>query len=241
MNPASVTANMRIGRRDGFWLALAVSLHAVFLLVPLKHLPSASEVSRAISVSLTQPRRPGPAIEVPEPAPPVPTEPLPPLTEPEPLSTLPPDPVPAPADPVEPEVSTTTARLLDFAGRFKWPSAEQDRQRELGVFVPRGVPDNWRPGIVVEDNLFNGMVLPTRTEIVDRWLAADGSHRVVVNTPYGVTLCGRAQPYDPMNPLIEPIMNWWECAGGGKRKFQMPDRFLRANRYGGTDSDSGLR
>jgi hypothetical protein len=241
MISASTTANMRIGLRDSLWLALAVLLHAVLLLVPLKHLPSAGEVSRVISVSLPAPRKPEPVIETIEPVPPTPVETLPLREETGPPRITAADPVPAEPEPVEPGINSTTARLLDFAGRFKWPSTEQERHRELGVFVPQGVPDNWRPGVVVEDNLFNGMVLPVKTEIVDRWLAADGSHRVVINTPLGQTLCGRAPPYDPMNTLIEPIMSWWECGGGGERSFRMPDRFMRANRYGVEASAGGLR
>ena len=83
----------------------------------------------------------------------------------------------------------------------------------------------------MEDNLFNGMVLPTKTEIVDRWLAADGTHNVVLNTPSGDTLCGRAQAWTPMNPLFEPIMTFWKCGGGGKRAFKMPDRYMRSQQH----------
>ena len=75
--------------------------------------------------------------------------------------------------------------------------------------------------------MFNGMVLPNKTEIVDRWLAADGSQNVVVNTPDGHTLCGRARAWDPMQPLVEHVMQFRPCGGGGKRTFEMPRRHER--------------
>lgn len=242
MNTGTVSASMRIRRRDALWLAPAVLLHAVVLLIPLQqHIPSATDLSRVVSVSLNAPRASEPEAEAAEP-------PLPPVVE----EHVPEEPVQRPRamqaeslapavdpqaveKPPEPPATETTATLLDFAGRYKWPSVIQDRKRRLGTFVPQPVPENWRPNIIVEDNRFNGMVLPERIEIVDRWLAADGSHRVVINTPGGHTLCGRAQAYDPMNPLLEPIMSWWECGGGGKRTFTMPDRYLKSNR----DRNSG--
>jgi hypothetical protein len=149
-----------------------------------------------------------------------------------PLTELPapPEPITIESSPREPLAATTTALLLDSASRFKWPAVEQDESRQLGKIVPQPVPENWRPPIVVEDNLFNGMILPTRTETVDRWLAADGSHNVVLNTPSGKTLCGRGRPWDPMNPELEPVMTFWECGGGGKRDFKMPERFMRSSR-----------
>ncbi len=89
----------------------------------------------------------------------------------------------------------------------------KDDSRRLGVFVPQALPENWRSGIISRDNLFNGMVLPNKTEIVDRWLAADGSHNVVINTPSGQTFCGRALAWDPMQPVgrarhAVPSLRW---------------------------------
>ena len=89
----------------------------------------------------------------------------------------------------------------------------------------QNMPANWRPGIPSEPNRFAGLFARESVEIVDRWLAADGSHNVVINTPSGETYCGRAEAWSPLNPLLEPIMMWRPCGGGGKRTFDWPDRY----------------
>lgn len=233
MDTATVYARMRLQRRDALWLAIALVLHALLLLIPLRTPPSVTDSPTLVSVSLVTSAKETPLIENRE-------LPAPPPAQSQSVAELPPphnpplDEQPR-AEPAaeqvvtdDPLVHTTAARLLDSASRFKWPSIEQMNSRQLGVFVPQAVPDNWRPGITVEDNLFNGMVLPTKTEIVDRWMAADGTHNVVLNSPSGDTLCGRAKPWNPMNPLLEPVMTFWKCGGGGKRDFKMPDRFMRS-------------
>jgi hypothetical protein len=213
-----VTDSMRLKRRDGLWLAMAVLLHAILLLVPLQHIPSVTEISQVVSVTLLAPRKKQPVFEPQEIAV-TPTEESRPA-ESHPPQALPPDensalvkPEAGIFGPEDPPVNTTTARLIDSATRFKWPAMEKDQSRQLGVFMPQAIPDNWRPGITVEDNWFNGMVVPAKTEIVDRWLAVDGSHNVVLNTTSGETLCGRAQPWDPMRPMLEPVMTFWKCGG----------------------------
>ena len=70
------------------------------------------------------------------------------------------------------------------------------------------------------------MTLPADTGAVDRWLAADGSHNVVITAPDGETYCGRAEAWNPMNPLVEPIMTYRSC-GAGKRTFDMPQPYGR--------------
>jgi hypothetical protein len=67
----------------------------------------------------------------------------------------------------------------------------------------------------------DGMYAPAEVEITDLWLAADGSHNVVVNLPNGDTVCGRALPWNPMQPLVEHVMLFRSCGGGGKRSFNM--------------------
>ena len=69
------------------------------------------------------------------------------------------------------------------------------------------------------------MMAPAETQVIDRWLAAVGSHNVVVETSSGNTYCGRATAWNPMNPLFEPVMQYRPCGGGGKRTFTMPDRY----------------
>ncbi|MFB3078583.1 MAG: hypothetical protein ACE1Y4_11335, partial [Lysobacterales bacterium] len=146
----------------------------------------------------------------------------------------------APDDPPEPELANpekpehwadqkppikqvilTTARLLDSASEMAWPVPAVDDSRRLGVFVVQPLLEKLRSSISIEDNMFNGMVLPSKTEIVDRWLAADGSHNVVINTPTGHTLCGRVLAWNPLQPLVEHVMQFYPCGGGGKRTFEM--------------------
>jgi hypothetical protein len=244
---SSVSDSMRLKRRDGLWLAMALLLHAILLLIPLQHLPSATELSRVLSVSLQAPRKEQLLVE-PQEVPVLQAEKTKPAKEPPPRPLQPlaePPAVPAPRagenDRGEPLVKSTTARLIDSASRLKWSLSEFDESRQLGVFVPPAGPKSQRPGIVVEDNLFNGMVIPARTEIVDRWLAADGSHNVVLNTSSGETLCGRAQPWNPMSPLIEPIMTFWKCGGGGSRTFKMPDRYMRSRQDREMENAGGNR
>jgi hypothetical protein len=112
--------------------------------------------------------------------------------------------------------------------QFEWALPEKKSKGQLGVFTPRPLPENWRPRIIPTDTIFNGRMLPQKTGILDRWLAADGSQNVVINTPRGDTLCGRAEPWNPMSPLVEPVMMFRPCAGGGRRTFSMPDRYMRS-------------
>lgn len=118
----------------------------------------------------------------------------------------------------------TAVRLLDSARMMEVLLPEQPDLRQLGQAPPLAIPSNWRPAIVLAANRFDGMVAPARTEILDRWLAADGSHNVVLETPGGHTLCGHALAWNPMQPLVEHLMLFRPCGGGGKRAFEMPDR-----------------
>jgi len=222
MKSISVHASMRLGQRDALWLAIALVLHALVLLIPLRSPPEVAANPTMVAVSLMAAAREDPPIEEKE---------LPaPLAEQPSLVEQPRRAEPAAEEGVteHPLVNTTTARLLDSASRFKWPSIDNRSNRQLGVFVPEAMPGNWRPRIMMEDNLFNGMMLPTKTETVDRWMAADGTHNVVLNSPSGDTLCGRAKPWNPMNPLFEPVMTFWKCGGGGKRDFKMPEQFTKS-------------
>ncbi|MFC1720590.1 hypothetical protein ACFL00_05605, partial [Pseudomonadota bacterium] len=120
-----------------------------------------------------------------------------------------------------------TATLLDSASRLEWSFPKARQKRQLGVHQPQEIPENWRPSIRMEDNLFDGMTVPGKTEVVDEWLANDGSYNVVINTPSGETLCGSKQAWDPMNPMLEHLTLFRKCGGGGKRSFKMPDRFMK--------------
>ena len=134
---------------------------------------------------------------------------------------------------LEPESNPPSASLLRQSLEYPdWLAKPQEDTRQLGDRPTYLVPDNWKenagaPYLAEFENTFNGMTVPNQVEIVDRWLAADGSHRVVVNLPNGMTICGRAEAYNPMQPLVEPIMLFVSCGGGGKRSFSVPEHYKR--------------
>jgi hypothetical protein len=229
MNATPVSDSMRFSLRDGAWLFFAVLIHGCLLFIPLKEFVAGPREARILAVQLTVPPKP---VKPPVEPPATPTqapEPEPPKAEtPEPQTPAPiaqqPEPEPAATQPPEP---LTAAALVESTRRFKWSVPEPDRTRRLGEARPYEVPENWRPGIELEDNLFDGMTVPAEVEVVDQWVAADGSRNVVLNTPSGDTLCGRAQAWDPLNPLVPQLMMFRTCGGGGKRTFKMPDRYMR--------------
>jgi len=230
MDSVSVYKTLRLSKRDAAFLAIAIMLHGSLFLIPFKQLPSKQRHPQVVTLSLLAPPVqkpvfvepqdpvPPPEISTPEPARKQElTEPLADLSEPEPELEV----------PLEPPDPVSTARLVDSASRLKWPVPKHEEQRRLGVHQPQEIPPNWRPSIRLDDNLFDGMTVPAETEVVDEWLASDGTHNVVINTPGGETLCGRKQAWDPMNPMIEHLMMFTSCGGGGKRTFKMPDRYMK--------------
>jgi hypothetical protein len=230
---ANATCIKRWNSRDTLWLCLAIVIHALLLLTPVLKKDHTTTSTPPLNITLLAP----PPIERPFVEEPESKKTELPVVK---NKTVAPDdpPVPELARLEEPEdradletpgkaVILTMARLINSASEMEWPAPVADDSRQLGVFVPQSLPKNWRSGIGIEDNLFNGLVLPGKTEIVDRWLAADGSHNVVINTPTGLTLCGRARAWDPMQPLVEHVMQFRPCGGGGKRTFEMPRRLDR--------------
>jgi hypothetical protein len=134
--------------------------------------------------------------------------------------------VPAPREETTPQLRLPSAEeLLEAARQPKWTLPAKPARR-LGEFVPPAPPPNWQPSITARENRFGDAYAPPETEIVDRWLAADGSHNVVIRTPNGMTLCGRALPWNPMEPLVEHVMMFRSCGGGGERSFSMPERLV---------------
>jgi hypothetical protein len=217
MNGAWVRRLAGVDKGFGRWLGLAVLLHAAALLLPLTYPQGRPPVDRSLIVSLLRP------VPLPAPA----AEPQPP---PAPVSvTAQKRPVPSAAAPraeaAPPPRLPSTKEILESAQRPGWTLPAEPTLR-LGEFVPPAPPRNWQPSITVEENLFGDAYLPAETEIVDRWLAADGSHNVVIRAPNGMTLCGRALPWNPMEPLVEHVMMFRSCGGGGKRSFSTPERLL---------------
>ena len=225
---ATATSIKRWDVQDSLWLCLAIVFHALLLLIPVLQKTYTSTAPLNITL-LAPPPIEHPFVEEPEPKitelPAAKNETVTPdeqamsdlasLEEPEDRADQKP--------PVS-EVNLTAARLLDLANEIEWPAPDENNSRRLGVSVPQALPENWRSGISIEDNPFNGRVLPNKTEIVDRWLAAEGSHNVVINTPSGQTFCGRALAWDPMQPLVEHVMQFRPCGGGGERTFKMTQR-----------------
>lgn len=227
---------------DIAFLAMAMVLHASLLLLPLKswHSPTPAAIPR-LTVDLQKPSRPPQQAEVeknqPENTPLEKSEP-----EPEPVpaqrrtARIALEELPAKPQDLSPTEATTEPELLtarqlrELVTREELAKDAGNTQRQLGSARPYQPPANWNknagaPYLAEFDNRFNGMTVPEDVEIVDRWMAADGSHNVVVNMPNGDTLCGRAEPWNPMQPLVEHIMMFRPCGGGGKRTFTMPDRY----------------
>lgn len=224
---AAPASNRQLHAHDGFWLSLAIVFHALLLAIPLTRPPVSEPAARSVQLTLGAPdsiaHQSAPAPEGIEPETPIhPVEPdLRHLAQ----QAEVPDPEESEEEiPLESDVLPSTALLLDSASQFDWPDWQADDHLQLGKQSPGPIPTNRLGGFGQEDNLFYGMAIPRKTVVVDRWLAADGSHEVVINIPNGETLCGRALPWNPMQPLVEHVMRFRPCGGGGKRTFTMPQR-----------------
>lgn len=213
------------------WLAAAVLLHALLLLIPARQYQLPAPALRTLTVALSK------TLRAPPPANPAessrgeaaPVERRPALPG-RPNADMPPavaprasPPLPALDTGVQPDAThppITTARLLDFAHRREWNLREPSLAPGPGVFRPQRPPPNWRSGTLAE-----GTAPPAKTGIVDQWLAADGSSNRMIRTPNGELLCGRVEAWNPMSPLVEPVMMYRAC-GDGRRTFEMPERVL---------------
>jgi hypothetical protein len=217
--------------RFAWWLAVAVLLHALLLLIPARQYQLPDPMLRTLTVVLSKTLRAPPPANPAESsrrdaapverrlAPPGgPNADMPPAVAPRAAPPLPAVDTGVQPDATHPPI--TTARLLDFAHRREWNLHEPSLAPGPGVFRPQRPPPNWRSGTPAE-----GTAPPAKTAIVDQWLAADGSHNVMVRTATGQVLCGRAEAWNPMSPLVEPVMMYRAC-GNGPRTFEMPDRVL---------------
>jgi len=238
--PYIETTKKGLTSRDGLWLAAAVSLHAGLFLMPFSPEPkNQPQMERTVLIELKveQPVE-QPFVQrelVSEPETPAP-EPIEPDQRPQ-LMETPPDPTVQIAEQddseapkvtglnTDPAMTLSTAVLLQSAADQDWLMAPEPSTRKLGVFVPQATPGNWRSGITLEENLFNGMTVPRQVEVVDRWFSPDGAQNVVINMPSGDTVCGRGLAWAPMQPLVEHVMMFRPCGGGGKRTFEMPARY----------------
>jgi hypothetical protein len=221
------------------WLAIAVLLHALLLLIPARQALSPGPTLTALTVALSRTlRAPPPATPVERgredrasaerrQAPPsAPAAESPPAIAPAVAPAFAPaldTPAAAPSDTVPSGAESapvTMASLLDFGHRREWNLPEPSDPPRLGVLTPQP-PPNWRSGTPAE-----GTAPPAKTGIIDQWLAGDGSRNVMIRTSTGQVLCGRAEAWNPMSPLVEPVMMYRAC-GTGRRTFEMPARPAR--------------
>jgi hypothetical protein len=227
---ATVTTPSPTARFAGF-LAVALLLHSLLLLLPARRGLQPEDVLHRISVSLSSARVPlagedsKPSAPNPEPVAATAT----PATEPSAATPEPPIPSaartgrPAPAPPPLPRRSA--ARLLDLAHRTRWEIPPESGSRRLGEPAPGPGAGVRQPIPGLDGNLPEGAATPrAAVEIVDRWQGADGSHHVLVRTPAGDMLCGRAEAWDPMQPLVEHVMMFRSC-GSGKSTFEWPEQY----------------
>lgn len=227
------------------WLAVAMLLHALLLLIPAQRgltpgpaanslavvlikawqaAPGAAELNRARAEPEPVPSPPEPR-SAPEPA----TSSKPGLTADEaPRSAAPAREAATSPDAGSPDRPVTAARLLDLANPREWRLPGKPGEYQPGDPASPSRP-NWRPGTDLGRSRFDGRALPERVEIVDRWLAPDGSHNVMIEMPTGEMLCGRAAAWDPTQPLVEPVMMYRSC-GPARSTFEWPEH------YGGAGS-----
>jgi hypothetical protein len=237
----NIRAQEQNGRpRELGFLVLALAVHAALLLLPLKSWQTGPKpVPDTIRVQLRAlpqvPRMEPPATDLAKAQTDILDLPPPPITKDEA------GPIPlvqqanGQEEPTitEREPNPPNARLLrQSLEKSDWLKEPHKASKQLGEQPAYRMPGNWKenagaPYLAEFENTFNGMTAPSEVEIVDRWLAADGSHRVVVNLPNGETMCGRAEAYNPMQPLVEPIMLFGSCGGGGKRTFSVPEYYKR--------------
>ena len=222
------------------WLALAALVHTLLLLIPARQGLPPGPVAKSLAVVLTgawqvatgtAEMKPAPAEVKPPPSPPEPRsapEPAPPSMPERPAAQAPRLAAPGRGDAPSPDAGSpaqavTAARLLDLANPREWRLPGMPGERPPGD-PASPLQQNWRPGTHLGRDRFDGRALPERVEIVDRWLAHDGSHNVMIETPTGEMLCGRAAAWDPMQPLVEPVMMYRSC-GRARSTFEWPEHY----------------
>lgn len=205
-------------------LAAAVLLHVLLFSLPLKRGPGPVSAQRDLSVTLEW-SRPMPAghpaertAEAEE------SQELLPEAEIGESAAVPPIPSVDAQSPPRPTAGISTAYLLDMATQLEWGAQTTPRPHKPGRFIARPGSSN---GIYdgTKDRRASGDT-PGRhgMETIDRWLAADGSQNVMITLPSGETYCGRAEAWNPMNPLIEPVMMYRPCGPSSPPTFELSRR-----------------
>ena len=217
-------------KSDVCWLAIAVVAHLALLAVPLKQPVPDTLDQPLISISLKafvedshlepvkKPQEAPEDLAEPEVVPVDDAEPdiatVNKMAQIAPIESLP--------DEAEEEVPLSAAQLIESISSIHTEQSEPATTRLLGSSFSVSTSLNWRAGTGTGiPNWFEGMAAPRSTEIVDRWQSNDGSQNVVVSLPNGTTMCGRRTPSDPLRPMVENLMMFGLCGGGGKRTFSM--------------------
>jgi hypothetical protein len=221
---AAVNASPQSTRFAGF-LAAALALHGLILMLPAQRGLPPERVLHDLSVTLRAVTRPpsGPAADRAE------AEPAPataaaqhvpaPSAVRNPLESRPSAPPPDPAEaPPLPDLST--ARLLDLAHRRRWALPEDNEARRLGAPATEVL----RRGRGTGQASGEGPAMAAGLQIMDRWFAADGSQNVLIRTPSGRVICGRTEAWDPMRPLVEQVRMLRDC-GNGEPTFEWPEMY----------------
>ncbi|MEJ8566675.1 hypothetical protein [Elongatibacter sediminis] len=238
-------SSSRPNRYEAGWFALALAVHAALLLLPLERSRQDMDSHRFLPISLklaprrltTVPRndvtehkdrerereREQTDAGIAEPA--KDAEPLAPNTAaprtPPAEESTPQAPTPRTAPVPNMRRSLSTANLLQALNDMALEGPRQGLPRTLGSPPPGAGTDSAASANPLAESI-SGSFKTTSPVVLDRWLTSDGSHHVVVELPNGQTLCGRASAWDPMKPLVEHVMMFRACAGGGPRSFSMP-------------------
>jgi len=237
----------RSGWREFGFFAMALLIHGALLLLPMKtwqaHPPDGNSRNELIQVNLRPaPRMPASPLE-PARALHTPVKVLAqPLLERKPAADyiLAEIPLPSPMPELEnqaasesPPVQVLSSEQLRFqAGQLARLAPPAQTGSSLGTAKPMAPPANWSqhagaPIFSSFEDRSHEVTLPETATVVDRWQAADGSHQVIVHIPNGDSLCGRADAYNPMQPLVEQVMMFQPC--GRKPTFTMPERYKKGS------------
>ena len=199
-------------------------IHGALLLMPFSMPREVAPESETISVTFVVPPQVKPPEEQPverqlatQPSDIIPEE-KPALLAPEPEEPQAQEPEPLPDTIQVLPKRVSAAQLLQSSADFNLSAPEQQKSQALGTFSAPPLPRNWAPSLTIDDNLFDGRMAMANSEVMDEWVDAGGEYNVIVKLPSGRVLCGQAQPYSSMDPLVEHVTMWQSCGGDGKRK-----------------------
>lgn len=230
MASAADPCNRRANQRIAASLLLAAILHMPLLWLPAPQNALAPQVPQHLIVTLQHSEAPGEVFAAEEPKPP-PTPAATPVRQRGPVTTetnmSDVRPKHMPGSSFEKPTPPSAARLLDLAGQRGWDHAKPSAPLRLGEPASQSIHENGWPRIQRKSGRFDEVSVREKVGIVDRWLAADGSHNVVMTTLTGETYCGRSEAWSPLNPLFEPITMWRPCGGDGNRTFDWPRRYRK--------------